>query len=382
MRKRLFHMNMDYFITSILLLGFFSIMTQPASARSGQRMVLTFQSKGSMQVMGLYGPAGVMVRAEGHAFLEPGAQGKFSATGNIYVTMEFNYPKTGVLKITPLKGEGSFALVGETEGKFLRFYFEHGDIPCKGELIVTAPAPMGTQKEPYEDRFDPHVLAPGEQPGVKIELKDGATETFTYGPEDYAGGSQTASWTTIFGLDGAELWRIEVEGEEIDTTEPPIKNSKIQSKNKELPVALKYKWELVGEFTLLGKGNARKYYYGSVSSARITHEMLFDQDDLYRWARTPCKETWQQGDLVGQAIGGKLSGDFVRLKWPDFHPKECYSFIPQKSYLGQQRFPRVFNSGEFMGYCSSLDLFLLDGQVSTGAVSDWMKYKISLKKLD
>jgi hypothetical protein len=382
MIKENYHVSLPYFIAFIVILGFFSITTRSMSAQSSQRMVLTFRSEGSMTVTGIYGPAGVKVRSEGYAYLIAGAKGKFTGAGNIYVTMEFNYPKTGIVNITPLKGEGSFAVVGETEGKFLRFYFKHGKIPCKGEIIAHAPAPVGTYKEPYEDYFDPHVLAPGEQPGVKIELKDGATETFTYGPENYAGGTQTASWKTDFTLDGAELWRVGIEGEEIDRAQPPIRNSRLKNENKELPVALKFKWKLIGEFTILGKGSAREYYDGLIFSALITYEILFDQQDLYKWERIPCKEAWEPEDLNGQRIDGKVRGNSVYLKWPEFDPTFCYALVPQKSYLGQLRPHKEFDSAEFIGYISREELPLVDGQVITGGMSDWLKYKITLTKIE
>lgn len=365
----------------VVFLGFLLIVSSWTFAQSGQRMLLTFRSEGSMQAMGLYGPAGVTVKAEGYAYLVPGSQGKFTGAGEIYVTMDFNYQKTGYWGISQLKGEGTFEVVGETEGKYLRFYFKHHNIPCKGEIVINAPAPMGTQKEPYEDNFDPHVLAPGVQPGAKIELKDGAIGTFNFGPESYAGGTQKASWKTDFTLDGVELWRVAVEGEEIDTTQPPIKNSKLQNKSKELPVALKYKWKLIGEFSVIGKGGARQFYDGDIFSSIINPVILFDQQDLYNWDETPCKESWNSEDLYGQAIGGKVSGNSVQLKWPEFHPRQCYSLFPRKSYLGQLRPRKEFDSAEFIGYISREKLPLVDGQVVTGGMSDWLKYKITLTKL-
>lgn len=382
MTKKLFHVNSGHFVSSIVLFGFFWIMTHSTFAQSSQRMVLTFQSEGSMQAMGVYGPAGVKVKSEGYAYLNSEGRGKFTGIGTIYVTMEFNYPKTGVVGITPVKGEGSFSVVGETEGKFLRFYFKHGNIPCKGEIIVNAPAPLGTYKEPYEDHFDPHVLAPGEQPGVKIELKDGATETFTYGPESYAGGTQTASWKTDFTLDGAELWRIGIEGEEIDTTESPIRNAKLKNENKELPIAMQYKWKLVGEFSIIGKGGARQYYEGQIFSASIDTVILFEHWDLYRVEGMQREDDWNSDDLVGQPIDGKVSGNTVQLKWPEFNALERYVCIPRLTYLGKVPHRPNFESKEFIGYISREKLPLVDGQVITGGVSDWLKYKITLIKLD
>jgi hypothetical protein len=360
----------------MLLLVTLLLFPLASLAQGGNRMLLTFRSQGSMQAMGIYGPASVTVKAEGYAYLVPGSQGKFNGAGEIYVTMDFDYQKTGHLGISQLKGEGTLDVVGETEGKYLKFYFKHRNITCKGEITINAPYPMGTQKEPYEDNFDPHVLAPGVQPGAKIELKDGATGTFNFGPQSYAGGTQTASWKTDFTLDGVELWRVGVEGEEIDTTQSPIKNSKLQSKSKELPVALKYSWRLIGEFSIIGKGGARQFYVGEIISTQINYDILFDFHDLYKWDEMPCKESSDQ--LMGQSLSGKVSGNSVQLKWPEFHARKCFSLFPQKSYLGQLRPRKEFESAEFIGYISREKLPLVDGQVITGGMSDWLKYKITI----
>jgi hypothetical protein len=365
----------------IFLLAIFLFYPLASLGQSGQRMLLTFRSQGTMQAMGLYGPAGVTVKTEGFAYLIPGSQGKFTGAGEIYVTMDFNYPKTGVLSISQLKGEGTFEVVGKTEGKYLRFYFKHKNIPCKGEIVVTAPAPMGTQKEPYEDNFDPHVIAPGEQPGAKIELKDGATGTFNFGPKSYAGGKQNVSWKTDFTLDGVELWRVAIEGEEIDTTQSPIKNSKLQNKSKELPIAMQYKWKLVGDFSVIGKGSARQYYEGQISSADIIPLIQFKHVDLYRIEKLARENEWNPDDLVGLSIGGKVTGNTVQLKWPEFNAPEYYVCIPAKSYLGNVPYRPIFESKEFVGYISKEKLPLVNGQVINGGMSDWLKYKITLTKL-
>ena len=364
------------------MLWLFFVSISVISAQTGQRLVLTFRSQGSMQVTGLYGPTGVTVKAEGYAYLIPGSQGKFSGTGEIYVTLDYNYPKTGVVNISQLKGEGPLEVVGETEGKYLKFYFKHRDIPCKGEIIVNYPAPMGTQKEPFESSLDPHVIAPGKDPGAKIELKDGATATFAFGPQGYVGGRQTFSWKTDFTLDGAELWRVAVEGEETDTTQSPIRNKKLQNKSKELPIAMQYKWRLVGEFALIGKGSARQYYEGQVFSANIDPVIQFEHWDLYRVEKVQRDDDWDQDDLIGQSIGGKVSGNTVQLEWPVIDAPERYVCIPTKSYLGKVPHRPKFESREFIGYISREKLPLVDGQVLTGSQSNWLKYRITLTKLD
>ncbi len=382
MVKQFFLKISGFSIFCIVFLGFFSILSSSTLAQSGQRMVLTFRSEGSMQVVGIYGPAGVTVKAEGYAYLVPGSQGKFTGTGEIYVSMDYNYPKTGVVSISQLKGEGPLEVVGETEGKYLKFYFKHRNIPCKGEIIVNYPAPMGTQKEPYEDSLDPHVIAPGENPGAKIELKDGATATFGFGPQSYVGGRQSVSWKTDFTLDGAELWRVAVEGEEIDTTQSPIRNSKLKNASKELPIAMQYKWKLIAEFSVIGKGSSRQYYEGEVFSANIDPVIQFEHWDLYRVEKMQRDDDWDQDDLIGQPIGGKVNGSTVQLKWPEFNALERFVCIPRMTYLGKVPHRPNFESKEFIGYISREELPLVDGQVVTGSQSNWLKYKITLTKID
>jgi hypothetical protein len=350
-------------------------------AQGGRKMILRFRSEGTMQAMGIYGQAGVTVKTEGFTHLIPGPQGKFTGDGVISVTMDFNHPKTGTMSISQLIGEGPLEVVGQKEGQFLRFYFKHGNIPCKGELVVNYPAPMGAQKEPYEDNFDPNTLAPGEQPGAKIELKNGAVETFSFGPKSYGGGRQNVSWTTDFTIHNLEQWSVVVEGEETDTTQPPIKNKKLKTEKKQLPVALKYHWKLTGEFFLIGSKEAREYYDGYVLSSKIYPEIVFDFYDLYRWSELPG-EDWDEEDLINQTIGGKVSGNDVQLKWPSFTPKNSWSLAPRLSYLGQVRPQKNFKSGEFIGYISKEKIPLVDGQVVMMEVPTWLKYRITLKKLD
>jgi hypothetical protein len=292
--------------------------------------------------------------------------------------MDFNYQKTGLVSISQLKGYGPLEVVGKKEGKFLRFYFKRGSIPCKGEIVVNYPPPMGTQKESYEDQFNPQVIAPGEDPGAKIEWRNSAGAELSYGPESYGGGVQNASWKSEFVLHNVEQWKIVVKGEETDNMQPPIKNKKLKTQGKELPVAAKYEWDLTGEFYILGVEGAREYYEGRVLSSVITSGIVFDFDDLYRWNEIPDTETW---DTEG-TIGGKVSGNIVQLQWPKFLPKSSYSFVPRLSYLGQERPRRNFKSGEFMGYLSSEKLPLVDGQIVINEVFDWLKYRITLKKIN
>jgi hypothetical protein len=344
-------------------------------SQRGPEMILRFRAEGTMQSFGIYGPAGVTVKTVGHAYLVPGTQGKFTGKGEISVTMDFNYRKTGYVSISQLKGNGPLEVVGQKEGKFLRFYFKHGSIPCKGEIVVNTP--VGPQKEPYEDQFNPQVIAPGKDPGARIEWRNSAGATINLGPESSPGGMQNASWKSEFVLHNVEQWKVFVKGEETDTMQPPIKNPKLKTQSKELPVAMEFQWEVDGEFYILGTEGAREYYEGSVGNSVITSGIVFDFDDLYRWSEITSTEVWG----ADYTIGGKVSGNTIQLRWPKYTPKRSGSFVPRLSYLGQVRYPRNFKSGEFIGYISSEKLPLVDGQIVTMSVSDWLKYKITLKRI-
>jgi hypothetical protein len=236
---------------------------------------------------------------------------------------------------------------------------------------------MGTKKEPAVFNFDPASLAPGEKSGVKIELKDGATQTINFGPDV---SQHITSFKTEFKLNGIELWRVLIEGEEIDTTESPIRNPRLKNENKELPIAMKYKWKLVGEFYIVGKGDNREYYEGWIFFVNIEPVIQFDHWELYRVEKIKGKDNWDTENLISEPISGKVIGNTVQLKWPEFNSPEYYMCIPRKSYLGNVPYRPNFDSTEFLGYVSREQLPLVDGKVITAGISDWLKYKITLKK--
>ncbi|MCJ7681616.1 MAG: hypothetical protein MUP70_12880 [Candidatus Aminicenantes bacterium] len=361
-----------------VLIWLFSLAS-PADAVD--RMLLTFRSEGSMMGAGLYGPAGITVNTEGYVYLVPGQQGRFTGSGTITISMKYTTPQQDTVSITPLKGEGSFDVEAVQEGTFLKFYFKSREIPCKGDIIVNYPAPMGQQKKPFETNFDPAVLAVGREPGVKIEMKDGAQTSTPIDVPSTAKGMQSVHQRVDFWLNDIEMWRVVVEGEELDTTESPIRNSKLKTSPKELPIAMRYKWKLVGEFSVIGKGSGREYYDGDIFSGNIDPVLEFKHEDLYQVTRLPGKDQWDVDDLIGVSIGGKVSGVSVRLKWPEFTVPEPYLCTPNKSYLGKVPYRPRFESMEMMGYLSKENLTLVDGTVINGGASDWLKYTITLKKI-
>jgi hypothetical protein len=319
------------------------------------------------------GQAGWETKAKGEAYLQAEPNGKFTGTGELSVTYDFLHSPNPYFKYSTMKGQGSFYVKGIKEGKNLRFWFERGNIPVKGTLTVNMPHVSETK--PYVTTFDPHTIAPGGpelERGVTIELRDGATGDITV----------PGVGKTTFTLHGVELWRVSVIGEETDSLQPYIENNKLKNDSKKLPIAVQFKWKLIGEFTVIGKGSNRSFLNGQVFSALIDPVFLFEYDELYKCESEECKEKNNPEDLVGKSLGGSTSGNAVRIKWPAFFPVECIWCKPRKSYLGKIPYRAKFGTKEFIERISREELPLNDGTTVSGGVQDWMAYTITLKKLN
>ncbi|MBD3413196.1 MAG: hypothetical protein GF421_02040 [Candidatus Aminicenantes bacterium] len=365
------------FSFSVLLFFFF----HQASAQSGQKLFLNFNSSISYQGTGAYGTAGVETKSEGYAYLNPHKDGTFSGTGEIQVTITFKYPPNPAMSISPLKGKGDIQVKGKKNGNYMNFWFEHGNIPCKGIITINYPPPMGTEKQDYVDDFDPHTLAPGTAPGWEIELKDGAEKVVDYGAMPLNPSPQEFSGQTTFRLYGIESWRVGIKGEEIDTLQPFIDNPRLKATTGELPISMKFTWNLIVEFTTLGKGASRTYNDGFIFYSILDHALVFEHEDLYRCTEKNCGGS-QDKDLTGEKLNGKASGNTVQLQWPKYTPIKCVTCAPRLlGKLGETVYDRKFKSSEFLFSLSSEKLPLEDGKVINRSKGNWMKYKITITKI-
>jgi hypothetical protein len=269
-----------------------------------------------------------------------------------------------------MQGQGTFKVKAVKEGDKLRFVFEPGTIPVEGQLIVSMPHVSKTQ--PNVQQFDPSTLAGGEiasHGGVAIPMRDGATATI-----EVPGAAKTT-----FTLYGVEMWRATVVGAETDDTRPFIQNPKLTTPSKQLPIAMRFKWNLVADF-VVSKGGS--YLRGEVFSANVDQEFQFRHEDLYDCRLVPCAGADQPDVLVGQPLPGAVGGNSVRLKWPTYFPSACVVCYPKKTYLANIPYRQTFGTKEFTETISREELPLKDGAAVQGGVPDWMQYTITVKKLD
>jgi hypothetical protein len=361
-----------------LFLILFFLSSFQTSAQSGEKMLLSFRSAISYQGTGAYGTAGVEIKSEGYSYINPKKDGTFSGIGEINVTISFTYPPNPAVSISPLKGQGDLVVKGKKKGQYLNFWFEHGQIPCKGIMTINYPPPMGTEKKDHVQDFDPNTLAPG---SFEIELKDGAEKVVDYGAMPVNPSPQAFTGKTTFYLDGIEYWKVAVEGEEIDNLQTYIDNPNLKATLGELPISMKFTYNLIAEFSTLGKGASRSYYNGYIFSSLLDHALVFEHDDLYRCSERDCEGS-QDIDFSGDPIDGNVSGNTVQLKWPSSVPTKCITCAPRSlGRLGSTVYERTFRSSEFLSSLSSEKLPLQDGKVITRNKGDWFKYKVTIKKV-
>lgn len=359
-------------VVVLAVIGVFLLSAAAAAGQTKDRLVLIVESKIRLNPE-TPGQAGWETEAKGEAYLQAQSNGRFSGIGDMSVTYRFLVSPNPYFKYSTMKGQGTFVVKGVKEGKNLRFWFEQGNIPVKGTLTVSMPHISKT--EPYETTFDPHNLAPGDPlpgNGVMIELRDGAAAAI-----DVPGAGKTT-----FSLYGVEIWRVSVVGEETDSLRPNIQNPKLTNESKELSVAVQFRWNLTGEFTVTGRSGSRRYLNGHIFSATVNPVLQFEHWDLYNCESIECVDERNPDDLEGKPIDGTVTGNSVRLRWPEFFSVECIRCIPIKTYLGRAAYRQEFSAKEFMDVISREELPLVDGNVVKGGILDWMRYTIILRKID
>ncbi|MBD3412850.1 MAG: hypothetical protein GF421_00265 [Candidatus Aminicenantes bacterium] len=356
-----------FLLAGLLLHALAGVELFPVSGQKNDQLVLMIESKIKLPSTG---GGDYFQKAKAEAYLQADSDGEFSGTGEMSVSYS---PQvySQYSKISEVKGQGTFIVKGVKKGKNLRFWIEHGHIPLKG--TITTSTPIGTEKKLYENTFDPASLAIGKletQSGVVIELRDGASTEIIHQNRG----------KTFFTLYGVEFWRVNVVGQETDVLHPPIENPRLDRK---LPIAMTFKWDLVGELTIAGKGGNRRYLNGNVFSAKVVPVFEFEHWDLYKCEMLDyCSGRKDPDVLLGESIPGNVTGGSVHLTWPGFFPVECVLCTPAKSYLGKVPYREKFGTIEFLSAVSKKALPLINGKVVRGGIQDWMRFTVTLTKID
>jgi hypothetical protein len=185
----------------------------------------------------------------------------------------------------------------------------------------------------------------------------------------------------VFGEQEEERWRVRVEATELDDSRPRVEYKDPQTKEwKKLNIRVWFEWQLEGEFVLRRLKKRLDYKEGRVTKSSIIPNIDLPANDLYWCSAADCPNVKlvQAGDL----ILGRTIGRSVKLTWPRCPSATCVICTPRKSFLGKAPYRQQFGFNDFMRILSEEVLPLQNGFSKSGATADWLKYKITLMKMN
>lgn len=190
------------------------------------------------------------------------------------------------------------------------------------------------------------------------------------------------SITIQFGEEEYQRWRIEIEGWERDATQPAIDYTDAAGAIKQIPVAVEFQWEFQGEFEIGRRKNTWNYKNGMITHTDLAPELMFNQHSLYTCDFTVCPDqTDIQTALQGAPITGQASKGTVQLNWPPYRPTACVVCYPDESHTSLL-YQEQFGTREFMRKISEEKLHLQDGYSINREIQDWLRYTITLTRLN
>jgi len=177
-----------------------------------------------------------------------------------------------------------------------------------------------------------------------------------------------------------ETWSVTVEGWELDRTQSPIANPALKAPGY-LPIGVENEWKLEADFVLKKLKGWRTFKEGTVRRAVIKPKIKFEHWDLYNCNTIDCPGKDSLSGITGAFLQGQVLGDTVSLKWPIFNPETCVNCTPRKKDLGKKVYQQTFESPEFLSKISGEVLPLKNGYSVEKKVSDWMSYRITLRRI-
>jgi hypothetical protein len=178
-----------------------------------------------------------------------------------------------------------------------------------------------------------------------------------------------------------EVWSVSVEGWEQDRTQPDIYNPALKTPLSTLPIRVEYGWKLQADVVLKKLKGWRVFKEGTVKSAEYKPKIMFDHPDLYDCGIVDCPGKDSLSGISGAFLQGQVDENTLSLKWPPFNPETCVKCTPRKKNLGKKAYQGTFESTEFLSKISGEVLPLKDGYSVERKISNWMGYRITLKRI-
>lgn len=179
-----------------------------------------------------------------------------------------------------------------------------------------------------------------------------------------------------------QTWRVMVTGWLRDTIKwDGLVFTDENGKKSKILQAVKFNWDLTGEFVIKKDRGKWVYKDGKVTAAKLQPFEDFQPKGIYSCSVWLCKAGKVPiGLLVGKPIVGFVVGNRVQLRWWPFNPAACVSCQPKHPHLPQTPFEGFFESGEFIDQISS-ESYSLQNKTFPPVEKEGLYYTVTLKRI-
>lgn len=155
-----------------------------------------------------------------------------------------------------------------------------------------------------------------------------------------------------------------------------------KGKKSKIIKAVKFNWNLTGEFVIRKEKGKWVYKVGKITAAKLTPAADFQPKHIYDCSTGDCPGKAKIASYVGQYLAGTMMPDNrVILRWWPFNPAACVSCKPKHPDLPKTPYEAQFESGEFITQIS-LESYPLANKTSKPVQKqDLLYYTVTLKRL-
>jgi len=146
--------------------------------------------------------------------------------------------------------------------------------------------------------------------------------------------------------------------------------------------AVKFNWNLTGEFVIKKDRGKWVYKDGKITAAKLIPATDFQPKHIYDCSIFDCQGEKKIASYVGDYLAGAIMPDNrVILRWWPFNPAACVSCKPKHPDLPKNLYEAHFDSGEFITQIS-LESYPLANKTSKPVQKqDVLYYTVTLKRL-
>jgi hypothetical protein len=220
-------------------------------------------------------------------------------------------------------------------------------------------------------------LAPGQGTDLKVTVTEAAKQlgegeykdTLSFTNTTSGKGNTTRAATLLVGAE-EQTWRVMVTGW--------FREARRKGK---ITQAVKFNWDLTGEFVIKKDRGKWVYKDGKVKAAKVIPVEDFQPKGMYTCSVWLCKAGKAPiGFYVGQPIVGFVTGNAVHLTWLPFNPEACVKCQPNQPNLPPMPYELNFQSYQFTDQISA-ESYPLQNKTFPPVKKEGLYYTVTLKRI-